>query len=428
MNNPTIVKSLVRKTLKGITPKYVAKSNIIVLNQKCIRNNRIDYSFSQFHDPAKKFSEEKILKVGDILINSTGQGTAGRCAFVYELPKGQIVITDSHILIVRVDNFYTAACLEYSLSRIEPILQTFLDGSTGQGEFDKQRFFNISLNLPVSEKQESVYGFLKKIDEKIELNNKINAELEAAAKTLYDYWFVQFDFSDENGKPYKTSGGKMDYNATLKREIPHGWVVKALSAVTPVSTESVNPANYPEKLFKHLSIPSFDANGSFFEEKGGNIGSSKFKVCSTDILVSKLNPKFSRVIYVTNEEDLICSTEFVVWRPDNQKLKPFLYSVAKDQAFKSFCQNSASGTSNSHKRVNPAVMMDYQIAFNQEVCELFGKHIESSIKKMMANNLETKQLMSLRDWLLPMLMNGQVSVLSEKVARVAIEGLEETVI
>ncbi len=94
----------------------------------------------------------------------------------------------------------------------------------------------------------------------------------------------------------------------------------------------------------------------------------------------------------------------------NQKLKPFLYSVAKDPSFISFCQNSASGTSNSHKRVNPTVMMRYQIAYNQAVCELFGKHVEASIKKMMVNNLETKQLTTLRNWLLPMLMNGQVTV------------------
>jgi len=202
----------------------------------------------------------------------------------------------------------------------------------------------------------------------------------------------------------------MVYSEVLKREIPKHWLVKTLTEITSVATESVNPGNYPDKLFKHLSIPSFDAVGSFFEEKGKAIGSNKYKVCSKDILVSKLNPKFSRVIYVTNEEDLISSTEFVVWRPDNQKLKPFLYSVAKDPSFISYCQQSASGTSNSHRRVNPTVMMDYKIAYNQDMCELFGKHVESSIKKMMTNNLETKQLTSLRDWLLPMLMNGQVTV------------------
>ncbi|MCV4626613.1 hypothetical protein OFC18_31535, partial [Escherichia coli] len=70
--------------------------------------------------------------------------------------------------------------------------------------------------------QEKLVTILSVIDKKIALNNRINTELEAMAKTLYDYWFVQFDFPDANGKPYKTSGGKMEYNATLKREIPAG--------------------------------------------------------------------------------------------------------------------------------------------------------------------------------------------------------------
>lgn len=268
----------------------------------------------------------------------------------------------------------------------------------------------IAVQPPAFDDQRRIADVLSSLDDKIELNNRINAELEAMAKTLYDYWFVQFDFQDANGKPYKSSGGKMVYNEALKRDIPKDWSVKTLSEITSLATGSVNPANFPDKIFKHLSIPSFDAVGSFFEERGDTIGSNKFKVCSTDILVSKLNPKFSRVIYVTNEEDLICSTEFVVWRPENQKLKPFLYSVAKDSSFISFCQQSASGTSNSHKRINPTVMMSYQIAYNQDVCEQFGKHVEASIKKLMINNLEKKQLTTLRDWLLPMLMNGQVVV------------------
>ena len=78
-------------------------------------------------------------------------------------------------------------------------------------------------------RQDKIVKVLDDLDAKIELNNKINAELEAMARTLYEYWFVQFDFPDENGKPYKSSGGKMAYNEQLKREIPEGWEVKTLT-------------------------------------------------------------------------------------------------------------------------------------------------------------------------------------------------------
>ena len=85
--------------------------------------------------------------------------------------------------------------------------------------------------IPIQDNANKIVQILSDLDSKIELNNRINAELEAMAKTLYDYWFVQFDFPDENGKPYKTSGGKMVWNEELKREIPEGWEVKKLSSI-----------------------------------------------------------------------------------------------------------------------------------------------------------------------------------------------------
>src|SRR5690554_8154153 len=103
MSNTYHVRDLISSTTKGITPKYVEESNVLVINQRCIRNNAIDFSFARYHDQEKKFAKNKTIKVGDILIISTGQGTAGRCAFVKELPTNKVVITDSHVLIVIVN-------------------------------------------------------------------------------------------------------------------------------------------------------------------------------------------------------------------------------------------------------------------------------------------------------------------------------------
>ena len=85
---------------------------------------------------------------------------------------------------------------------------------------------DLKIKFPFFDNQQKISNVLSSLDSKIELNNKINKELESMAKTLYDYWFVQFDFPDENGKPYKSSGGKMVYNQELKREIPEGWGVE----------------------------------------------------------------------------------------------------------------------------------------------------------------------------------------------------------
>ncbi len=275
---------------------------------------------------------------------------------------------------------------------------------------DKSQILDFTIpNLKKSE-QKKIAAVLSALDAKIDCNNRINAELEALTKTLYDYWFVQFDFPDANGKPYKSSGGKMVYNAALKREIPEGWQVATLASITPINNDSLNPADFPEKEFKHFSIPIFDATNTYGVERGDSIGSNKFTVLGTDLLVSKLNPWFSRVIYAMDEEGQICSTELVVWRCPTENRKNFLYLIATSPQFISHCVQSATGTSNSHKRVNPAVMMRFEIPYNAKVAEEFGGKISSIIKKLIINRQENQQLAQLRDWLLPLLMNGQVTV------------------
>jgi type I restriction enzyme S subunit len=270
---------------------------------------------------------------------------------------------------------------------------------------------NFVVRLPKElTEQKKIATVLSALDAKIDCNNRINAELEAMAKTLYNNWFVQFDFPDANGKPYKSSGGKMVYNPTLKREIPAGWEAATLATITPLSNESLNPADFPDKEFRLFSIPVFDATKAYGLALGQSIGSNKFTVLGTDLLVSKLNPWFCRVVYAMSEVDQICSTEFVVWRCPNDELKNYLYLIGTSQQFISHCVQSATGTSNSHKRVNPDVMMRFDLPYQNEIAEKFGEKVAPFIKKKIANQYEIKELTQLRDWLLPMLMNGQVTV------------------
>jgi type I restriction enzyme S subunit len=111
-----------------------------------------------------------------------------------------------------------------------------------------------------------------------------------------------------------------------------------------------------------------------------------------------------------NDNSFICSSEFVVWRTNNKAIKNFLYMVAKDSRFINYCIRSAAGTSNSHKRVNPRVMMKYKIAYNRDVAINIGASLEPILQMLVKNNLQTGTLIDLRDWLMPMLMNGQITV------------------
>ncbi len=125
------------------------------------------------------------------------------------------------------------------------------------------------------------------------MNNSICSDIESLSRLIYDYWFVQFDFPNEDGRPYKSSGGKMVWDEDLKIEIPEGWKVKALSDIASLQQNSVFPESGVK--YSHYSIPSFDESRMPVSEGGEDIASNKYLVPEGSVLVSKLNPQFKRI-------------------------------------------------------------------------------------------------------------------------------------
>ena len=168
---------------------------------------------------------KKEVKKGDLLLTS-------------EAPSGQVMIWDSDEKIILSQRLYA---LRVNDNFDNKYLKYYIQSEIGQKEIIKNNsgstvfgisaktFDNIIVYHPIKDIQEKIGNLLYTIDKKIALNKQINARLEEMAKTLYDYWFVQFDFPDTNGKPYKSSGGEMVFDETLKREIPKGWEVKQIS-------------------------------------------------------------------------------------------------------------------------------------------------------------------------------------------------------
>ncbi len=393
------------------TPKWTA-SGLIVLRSNNIKGGVIDLSDPSYTDHVS--FQERVKRAtpeaGDIVI--TREAPMGEVCL---LPYGLKCCLGQRMVLLKVDS--NKVSNQYLLFALQ---SDFVQKQIRKSDRTGSTVSNLcipdikALAIPILFNTDGIAETLKTITEKIELNNRVNAELEAMAKTLYDYWFVQFDFPDDSpqgqGEPYNTSGGKMVYNQTLKREIPEGWKATPLSEITPISNQSVNPADYPDQVFRHYSIPVYDATKAYGLEAGDTIGSNKFNIEKSDILVSKLNPRYSRVIYAMEEKDIICSTEFVVWRTPNDRIKNFLYMVARSPQFVAHCTQSATGTSNSHKRVNPSVMMRFEVPFDEKVANALGDKLEPMIKQMIINQRENTELAKLRDWLLPMLMNGQVTV------------------
>ena len=257
-----------------------------------------------------------------------------------------------------------------------------------------------------------IAGVLGSLDEKIELNRKKIAELEALAKTIYDYWFVQFDFPDKNGKPYKSSGGKMVWNEQLKREVPEGWEAGELSNICTISTAQCNPARFSQDTIEHYSIPAFDEGIFPAFDAPQSILSNKFRVVKTAILYSKLNAQFKRIwdpLHITDNP--IASSEFVVYVPKNALHRGYLYAVLNGEQFFVFANSISSCSTGSRKRFTPETTYHFSIVLpHSTIVEEFSRQYSVLLNSMRTARLEIDFLTRQRDALLPLLMNGQVEM------------------
>lgn len=271
---------------------------------------------------------------------------------------------------------------------------------------------NVPIELPAMAEQKIISHFLENIDRKIQLNAQICSELEAMAKTLYDYWFVQFDFPDKSGRPYRSAGGEMVWNEQLKREIPKGWTPGTISSLMKIENTSVNPQKLGSAVMEHYSIPAFDANHNPAYEEAGTIESGKYVVDPECILTSKLNPYFKRLWDpYCDTENAICSTEFIVYRPRTAWARPFCYAVLNSEAFYAHMVGKATASTGSRKRIQPDVSASFELAIpDEKTMHAFVELYAPIMEKQKALYKENCELTKLRDWLLPMLMNGQATV------------------
>lgn len=175
---------------RGVAPKYTEKDDFYVLNQKCIRDWRVSLKDARFTDTeAKKVHDDRILRDNDILVNSTGQGTLGRVAQFLKLDRPATV--DSHITIVRpTPDLVFPKYLGYALKGRQNEIELLAEGSTGQTELSKLKLANLSIDLPPLDQQKKIADILSSLDEKIELNRRINETLEQLGQALFRHYFV----------------------------------------------------------------------------------------------------------------------------------------------------------------------------------------------------------------------------------------------
>ena len=289
--------------------------------------------------------------------------------------------------------------------------------SKANGSIQKNLYISaletISINHNDLFTQQQISSILSSLDFKIDINNRINAELEAIAKTLYDYWFVQFDFPNANGNPYKTSGGKMVWNKDLNRNIPQGWEVKKVrtfantaSGSTPLSTNSeyYNNGTIPWINSGELNNPYILSTTNFITKEGLSNSSAKMFPAKTLLvaLYGATAGKVSLLLIPACTNQAICAII-----PKSEIFTNYLKFAFSD--LYKYLINLSSGSARDNLSQDLIKDLKFVIPDN-ELLLAFDKIIAPIINKISINIEQNQQLSSLRDWLLPMLMNGQVKV------------------
>lgn len=269
---------------------------------------------------------------------------------------------------------------------------------------------NLNFRFPDLPTQQKIAAVLSALDDKIELNNKINAELEAMAKTLYDYWFVQFEFPNSEGKPYKSSGGAMEYNSILKREIPKGWEVKKLGKVLKTHLGGT-PSTKNEKFW----------NGNIPWMNSGEV--ANFPLISTEQNITEEAVRNSSTRFLKKGSVLLsitrhlrvnilgidaCINQSIAGIEENELFKnSYIYfSVTNDI---DRLMKLRTGAQQPH--INKEIVDDSPFLIpNLNVLNEYYNVAEPIIDRIILSAKQNQELAQLRDWLLPMLMNGQVKV------------------
>ena len=267
------------------------------------------------------------------------------------------------------------------------------ESGTVFGSVNRNDINGLEVNIPEdAQVQKEIARYLEMIDDKIELNNAINNNLEQQAAALFQAWFVNFE-------PF---GGSM----------PENWTVGNLGQIAELKTRSFSPAKNPDTMLEHYSIPSYDEKHFPVFEVASGVKSNKYILTPSSVMISKLNPDTKRIwrpLCLTSHA--VCSTEFMVYEAINPKHRDFVYSIIDDPMFSAFLCAHTTGSTNSRQRATPSVTLTYPVPIpSNDVIDKFCATVSPIYDLIGANTLENQKLAKTRDSLLPKLMSGELDV------------------
>ena len=387
------LRELVGYISKGIAPSYAeeaSETTIRVLNQKCNRNFRISYGDSRLHDTLKKkVPPERYVKPDDILINSTGAGTAGRIAQIEDVPSATTI--DGHMILIRSNGKVTQKFLGYALKAHQWEVLQLDEGSTGQTELNRDRLLDeIMINYPVSfDEQNAIVGTLESIDRKLIVNKEINDNLEQQAQSYFQELFV------DNADPEWTTG-----------------TISDLGAVVGGSTPSkAKPEYYTESGIAWITPKDLSINKSKFVSHGENditelgLKNSSAAIMPEGTVLFSSRAPIGYIAIAAGEVTTNQGFKSVVPKPEIGT--PFVYFFLKNTL--PVIEGMASGS--TFKEVSGSTMKNVPAVIpDAETLAKFSDFCAPIFAQQRILEEQNQSLATLRDNLLPKLMSGEIDV------------------
>lgn len=375
------------------TPKKTATGPIYLgidaITADC-RLNPLEYNYRSEED--YKIWTKRVTPVENDIVFSY-EATLGRYAMI---PANFYGCLGRRLALIRVkDNRINPTWLYYYF--MSPEWKVFIANHTVKGStvdrISVEAFPSYKIPSIERQKQDDIVKILKSIDDRIENNKRICSELEAMAKSLYDYWFVQFDFPDENGRPYRTSGGAMEWNDQLKQEIPNGWKVMRICDIADLyQPKTLSGSDMVENGLYNV----YGANGIIGKYNSYNHENRTIAItcrgasCGNFLMTLPKSWITGNAMVVSPHAEI--SQEYLYYTLSKDRISPFITGSAQPQITRENLSNLL------------VVIADEK---NMTAFSTFSDVVRSKIESSVSEN---EELTKLRDWLLPMLMNGQAKV------------------
>lgn len=373
-----------RYRFSDITINYDSKRVPLSAKQREEREKKYPYYGAQ---GIIDYIDDYIFDGKYLLIAEDGENLKSKKQKIAQLANGRYWV-NNHAHIVQTNEKCLIEYLYYIFNITD--ISGYITGSA-QPKLNQANLNAIELEIPPIQQQEKVVTILSALDNKIELNQKINENLERQAQTIFVERFSGFSANN----------------------LPDGWKTVRLGDVAIISKKSFNPNKEPETLLEHYSIPAFDEARFPVFELSTSIKSNKFIVDADCFMISKLNPTTKRVWrpYCISDK-AVCSTEFIVYKAREQRNTDFLYSLIDSKSFTEFMCSHVTGSTGSRQRTTPADTLQFEFALPPaEEISAFTAIVQPMYQQMKANAIENDKLKRLRDTLLPKLMAGEIDIL-----------------